>query len=392
MAVYKRRDNQNYEYDVEVQYRGLRFRDSGDTEQATERGAKAVERQKKVALKNRAIAEGGLGKKSGNANLTLREAFDLWWKSKAKALVNAHDLKTSFEGVIEPFLGGDKKLNDIDDGDVQRLINHRAAQYRWGKPKCGLITPAQVNRTTIDVLSPIMYMARKTWKCPLPNMPDFGELTLKEPEARVREMTDEEYALIKTNMGIDYLEALRFLLATGRRRREGMPKWSDLDMKDGRQTYVGKGEKKRTKPLSTVAMNILRGRLGHDPLWVFTFGVGTFQGIRMSRRAGTNLHIGARLPMTRGGMTSQFRRALKRSGISDLRMHDMRHTFATRLLRETNNLALVQDMLDHSDPKTTRKYAHVMESDMRRGLATQDDQPWAAAGDQVEPAARKAHA
>lgn len=39
--------------------------------------------------------------------------------------------------------------------------------------------------------------------------------------------------------------------------------------------------------------------------------------------------------------------------------HALRHTFATDLLEDTGDLALVQDALGHKDPKTTRVYARV---------------------------------
>lgn len=46
--------------------------------------------------------------------------------------------------------------------------------------------------------------------------------------------------------------------------------------------------------------------------------------------------------------------------------HKMRSTFATLLLRETDNLAIVQDALGHADPRTTRIYAKVLDEQLRR--------------------------
>jgi integrase/recombinase XerC len=46
--------------------------------------------------------------------------------------------------------------------------------------------------------------------------------------------------------------------------------------------------------------------------------------------------------------------------------HKMRSTFATLLLRETDNLAIVQDALGHADPRTTRIYAKVLNEQLKR--------------------------
>lgn len=49
--------------------------------------------------------------------------------------------------------------------------------------------------------------------------------------------------------------------------------------------------------------------------------------------------------------------------------HKMRSTFATLLLRETDNLAIVQDALGHADPRTTRIYARVLDEQLKRSAA-----------------------
>lgn len=51
---------------------------------------------------------------------------------------------------------------------------------------------------------------------------------------------------------------------------------------------------------------------------------------------------------------------------ADFSAHKMRSTTATMLLRETNNLALVQDYLRHSDPKTTRQYTKILDEQLKR--------------------------
>jgi len=51
--------------------------------------------------------------------------------------------------------------------------------------------------------------------------------------------------------------------------------------------------------------------------------------------------------------------------------HALRHTFATNLLEDTGDLALVQDALGHADPGTTRIYAKVRNSRLARAMTGQ---------------------
>ena len=53
-----------------------------------------------------------------------------------------------------------------------------------------------------------------------------------------------------------------------------------------------------------------------------------------------------------------------KAGVKDFRFHDFRHDFATKLLRDTGNLKLVQKALNHADIKSTLRYAHVLDEDV----------------------------
>ena len=53
------------------------------------------------------------------------------------------------------------------------------------------------------------------------------------------------------------------------------------------------------------------------------------------------------------------------AGIDKFTPHYFRHAFAIRMLSETGNLALVQDLLGHADPAATRVYAKIYPEDLR---------------------------
>src|SRR5262249_22332816 len=56
------------------------------------------------------------------------------------------------------------------------------------------------------------------------------------------------------------------------------------------------------------------------------------------------------------------------AGVADFRIHDLRHTGATRTLRASKNLRAVKEMLGHADIKTTMRYAHVLVDDVAEAM------------------------
>jgi integrase len=61
--------------------------------------------------------------------------------------------------------------------------------------------------------------------------------------------------------------------------------------------------------------------------------------------------------------------ALKDAKIKNFRWHDLRHSFATRLMAHTKNLKLVQEACDHASITTTSRYAHVNRDELAAGMA-----------------------
>ncbi len=98
---------------------------------------------------------------------------------------------------------------------------------------------------------------------------------------------------------------------------------------------------------------ILAGERGRNETYVFTF-------IPQRGRDPTMKSVKPiptlRLPFTRDGWRKSWGSALKMAGITDLRFHDLRHTFGTRLYRATGDIRKVQKAIGHRDIKSTLRY------------------------------------
>lgn len=155
----------------------------------------------------------------------------------------------------------------------------------------------------------------------------------------------QQYADLNSSAFADYLKpAVLLSLHTGLRRAElfGL-KWSEIDWEQRIVTVLADTAKSGTTrhvPLNEEALSILKSwkqQPGIKSQWVFP------------GESGRPLH----------DVRKSWDRVLEKAGILAFRWHDLRHSFASRLVMAGVDLNTVRELLGHSDYKMTLRYAHL---------------------------------
>jgi len=72
---------------------------------------------------------------------------------------------------------------------------------------------------------------------------------------------------------------------------------------------------------------------------------------------------------TNKDIRGSFGKALERAEIKDFHFHDLRHTFASRLVQNEVGLYTVSELLGHCDISVTKRYAHLNNKNLREAVA-----------------------
>jgi integrase len=198
------------------------------------------------------------------------------------------------------------------------------------------------NRALV-VLQHAFNLARR-WKMPGAGDNPTTGISAGADVHRQRFLTPEEaqrlIAAIATEPNRPAANAIMLLLLTGARRNEVLrAKWAYVDW-DRRTLLVpiSKSGKPRTVALSGAALALLRGLTPIE----------------------SNPYI---FPSDQTGTPPQvfypFKRIRERARLTDLRLHDLRHSFASFLVNHGVALYTVQGLLGHSHSRTTQRYAHL---------------------------------
>lgn len=323
-----------YQYDIVVG--GDRFRGSTETED--------YEAAKSVEAKVRAAA---LEKAQKGDDCNLEEALGTYINDVILGRSSESTTKSQAR-VILNHMNGKAMLSKLSDAD---LVKYAAKHSKT-------CSNATVNRHLQMLGRAVRHMA-KVYKVKVPEI-DFRVAQRKEPRERVRELSLDEQSLLFAALPQEFHPFVAFALMTGARISSitGLL-WRDVDMPNREITFHLKGDELMIFPISDELAALLSALPRSNVL--------AHRGLVFTRLCGQTAE---RIPIVASGgvFGTIWRKALLDANIENMRFHDLRHTFATRMLRQTQNISLVSKMLGHTNIETTSRYAHVLTSDMRDAL------------------------
>jgi integrase len=253
----------------------------------------------------------------------------------------AAEYRRLLDKVVLPALGK-KRVADVTRQDVARLHHKRRE------------TPVEANRA-IAVLSTMLNMAEGWGERPDGSNP--CRHTEKYPQRpRERFLSAEEMARLGDVLagydGSPYVTAaIKLLIFSGARLGEilGLQwQWLDFELGEARLPDSKTGPKTLHLPPPALAVLAELPRVEGNPHVI----VGRFAGA------------------ARVDLEKPWRAIRKAAGLADVRLHDLRHSFASVAAAGGMGLPIIGKMLGHTQAQTTQRYAHLASDPVKAAAAS----------------------
>jgi integrase len=247
--------------------------------------------------------------------------------------------RTMWTKYIGPEMGS-KKVEDVTVEDVTKLFNR---VKRSGLKR----RPAAV----IQLLSTMLSLA-VAWKMRGDN--PCKHVRRPRGEHRNRYLSDaEQKRLLVAVSHLDDREAaaaILLLLLTGARMNELLQStWEQFDLDDD-GIWVKPASNTKQKRVHRIPLNAR--------------AISMLKQLRRYAEPGEELVFPTRARI--GNVRMAWQQVRREARIPDVRIHDLRHSYASRLINQNVTLYEVGALLGHSDVATTSRYAHLTDATLRR--------------------------
>ena len=283
------------------------------------------------------------------AKLTLEAFFDLKYYAFIQATKrrSKHDFYL-FNKHIRPVLGA-KLLNDISSEDIDHWMLH---QMEVGYKSGTVNKHASMLNRTLNIAVHWGYLEKNAFKgAAIRKLPvgDYVQRFLTR-----NEISQLLSACKQSTHPYLYL-FVKLLLLTGARKSElRLAKWKDID-DDKMQLFVAisKSGRSRKIMLSNQAVKVLdKVRLRTDALGLPTTRDDWLFPNPRTRKPYTSFHLA-------------FFAARKHAGLNTVRVHDLRHTYASLLINNGASIYEVRQLLGHYHISMTERYAQLFPNTLK---------------------------
>jgi len=260
---------------------------------------------------------------------------------------------------------GQRKVIDIRRSDVDQLLvevakgrarPHKAKtkQKRLKPLRSPRPTPGRANRVGGAVRK--MFNLAIRWEMRADN-PAAGFIRNPEnPRERFLDVTEigRLSEVLNEHKNQRMADVIRLLMLTGARRGEVLnATWDQFDLDRAvwtKPAHTTKQRRLHRTPISGAAVQLLRtirARVPAECPWVFP-GDAEGKPIHEIKRFWDDVR--------------------KRAKLTNVRVHDLRHTFASLLVSGGMSLPMIGKLLGHTQVQTTQRYAHLFDDPLRVGL------------------------
>ena len=242
---------------------------------------------------------------------------------------------------------GPSKVISINRWDIENLHRHHKK------------TPYQANRL-LALLSKMFSLAISWgWRSdnPVQGVPRYQEHKrdhwLKDEELQRLWVCLDQYPHHITSY------VLKFLILTGARKGEALnATWDQFDLEKGiwtKPSHLTKQKKQEYLPLSEKTLEVLatlKALNTQDSPYLFPGQVAGF-------------------PLKE--IKTFWKTILKKANLERIRIHDLRHTYASHLVSSGLSLSIVGKLLGHTQASTTQRYAHLADEPLRHATGLFSD-------------------
>ena len=341
MAIIK--DGKFYYYDFV--FEGKRYR----------RSCKTIDRklaeQIEISVKNDIIKRENRLPTNSNKSLLFWTAWENYLKNNGNS-EKAIERKNIAARHFLPFFK-DKTLSaivplDIKNYQLERKLELMSLEKNKNKKEAE-INFRSVNYEVIIISNFFNFCIERGYadKNPAAKIKKLNELK------RLKTLSDED--IVKLIAGATNKltrDIITFLIYTGCRKGEALNlKWDDTDLQNDIIAIKGtKTKYDRYVPISKPLKELLGGiEKNQDCLYVFN-------------------KKGAKI----GNFKKSFHTACRNAGLKDLRIHDLRHVFASKMVMNGTSLYITGELLGHRTTQMTKRYSHLVPETLKKAV----DEVW----------------